>query len=1457
MFRRKKSTTDVEQRPTPAISISGPMHISAQAPHAQSSHAAPTTPLYERFAKTTNPNGNGALPGQARKSMTSVRPRVVSESEEGGMRKSELRHERDGRSGGVAVRAGGRVGLGISAPSREDVARVSGQGRHQHQQMSPPTSPTFPRANGTSAAIPRQMPNVSADALDDPTPPTSLLVKKARPLPEPKTAATAKRAEKNGAHLTRMMTPPSPPTTTQHLPPVTPAQPAALQISSHVPTRPPDSSLSPPLPDETGALPSLGNLKVSPSLGNSLEAPRGPRRTRYSPLAAFGPPVSTSTSAGSSSSVPSAQETPPPPPPPKPLSSIGSIPNITTSHLSDTTQNLGIGTSRPSTDSFNYSDRHASVQPLKTASVELRVGLGADELETFHSPLFGTGFNTRTNEKYERDDDTDIDPRVKQASRHRGEPSNTTSQDSLPVLSSNVRAASNIGNGDVDMEDEDENDHIVSWSRGRSGRMVPRTIQDVPTNTAAPPTPPSPPAPTLSMILDARPGQVESGLAVQRTESVSSTGSMRRKVTMYTTYTDEDVPELPGIQQTHQQTPRTLIRGQIPTPPTSVDGHGNDQNQRLTITGILEEEQSPDVPSPSSLINRSIRGMNLHHAIPESSSSSPSSPVPSTGNLVDSRPKPAESHGNNAISNMTAIKVVAPSLVASSSSSSANLSSQDELQGRPTPKLRTQNLPLQTYSPQPDYRQSQQHEAPPSPPQSPPQPVTPVVLASQPGPRTRSKSRTRSTRPGTGSSSHSQHYVPPSSASSSDGPARSPSALSALNPFSSGSTGGIGHTHRKLTKTPPHSVRPRADSTNTVEQHQIQHQRTITESPEQMDLLVDADPFAKGEVVRAPALGDPASISGASMPPPVPPFARSQCSGASSGPASPASPGDYVSSRAHRRGQGLDARSREDARAFASRWDATDRKECLKPSAPESGTNGVGQMEAEPESEPEPEPAEPTFYPLEKHLMHAELLGALLPYLTFRDWCMVAAVNDALRRQIEHKRELRELVLEHYLHTVGYGRWRWSTKEHIMLTFRDLNSYMRGVSIPSHQYSVYAKAWLDAKQQVQERPDDEYLKFNLKTASAQKSLLASSCRAFTRVVLRLRAQAEAMEKDAEGDAVVYQFTPPQSSASVNAKAHAPAQIQNHARRSMSRARAGSPSRPGSPGASSLSHSQHGHVLNGSSNGHGSAKINRYERAALAGLGPHFRSPLFRLGHSPCLRVCIPNPEGVWLSDSSVLECEKELKRAGVIPLLRAGDVVWDIAVGDEGNDGRMVWDGNYLIDLDYTYSRSGEVPQYLHTLAFPPSYFHRVIRAPGNPICHIDISPWGEEIAANLQLLQDRIKTETPQGGHHTVVRWIHRSRFRIRPNPYTNAPTPISGTSLSVDPGWYGTVIIEFEGTNEGLADLQQRCKSGFPPRAVGRENDAAANVKAASKVFRLLRERSRPGEIWLRAVREKERLL
>lgn len=77
----------------------------------------------------------------------------------------------------------------------------------------------------------------------------------------------------------------------------------------------------------------------------------------------------------------------------------------------------------------------------------------------------------------------------------------------------------------------------------------------------------------------------------------------------------------------------------------------------------------------------------------------------------------------------------------------------------------------------------------------------------------------------------------------------------------------------------------------------------------------------------------------------------------------------------------------------------------------------------------------------------------------------------------------------------------------------------------------------------------------------------------------------------------------------------------------------------------------------------------------------------------------------------------------------------------------ILWFFCYSVqDLDFTYSETGDLPAYLPSLAFPPPYFHRVIRTAGehnNPVCHIDVSPWGNEIMSHLQLLQDKVKTET------------------------------------------------------------------------------------------------------------------
>ncbi len=182
--------------------------------------------------------------------------------------------------------------------------------------------------------------------------------------------------------------------------------------------------------------------------------------------------------------------------------------------------------------------------------------------------------------------------------------------------------------------------------------------------------------------------------------------------------------------------------------------------------------------------------------------------------------------------------------------------------------------------------------------------------------------------------------------------------------------------------------------------------------------------------------------------------------------------------------------------------------------------------------------------------------------------------------------------------------------------------------------------------------------------------LQVACRSYTRVVLRLRAQAEA-EARVHASAAASPASPQSRRGLPSVKSTTSVNNVPAGKRSFSR----SSSRAPSP-TSSWSHS-YGHARSPSQPGQFSTaqSINGHG----VGNGNGFHSPLFRLRRAPLLQVFVPSPDGDWLSDSSVVECEKELKRAGVVHLLRPGDVVWDTAVGDEGNLGRLVWDGGYLI----------------------------------------------------------------------------------------------------------------------------------------------------------------------------------
>lgn len=192
---------------------------------------------------------------------------------------------------------------------------------------------------------------------------------------------------------------------------------------------------------------------------------------------------------------------------------------------------------------------------------------------------------------------------------------------------------------------------------------------------------------------------------------------------------------------------------------------------------------------------------------------------------------------------------------------------------------------------------------------------------------------------------------------------------------------------------------------------------------------------------------------------------------------------------------------------------------------------------------------------------------------------------------------------------------------------------MRGVSTPTHEYARVSALYIHSLS-IHPTHRDHSLRETVQQ-------LAASTRAYTRVVLRLRAQAE-------------------KEASV---------ARARGNRASMRGGSRTPSRAPSPTTSSVSHANHSYA---------SLPAQQPVSRTVVAAGT-FQSPLFRLRRAPLLRVFVPSPDGDWLSDKSVLECEAECKRAGVMGLMRAGDVVWDVAVGDEGNVGRLVWDGSYLI----------------------------------------------------------------------------------------------------------------------------------------------------------------------------------
>jgi hypothetical protein len=65
-----------------------------------------------------------------------------------------------------------------------------------------------------------------------------------------------------------------------------------------------------------------------------------------------------------------------------------------------------------------------------------------------------------------------------------------------------------------------------------------------------------------------------------------------------------------------------------------------------------------------------------------------------------------------------------------------------------------------------------------------------------------------------------------------------------------------------------------------------------------------------------------------------------------------------------------------------------------------------------------------------------DLLGELLNYLSFYEWCILASVSKHVRTKLVETGDLTEVVLERFLKTVGYVKWCWDGPDPLPLSLQ-------------------------------------------------------------------------------------------------------------------------------------------------------------------------------------------------------------------------------------------------------------------------------------------------------------------------------------------------------------------------------------------------------------------------------------
>ncbi|KAI0795019.1 hypothetical protein C8Q75DRAFT_522637 [Abortiporus biennis] len=156
-------------------------------------------------------------------------------------------------------------------------------------------------------------------------------------------------------------------------------------------------------------------------------------------------------------------------------------------------------------------------------------------------------------------------------------------------------------------------------------------------------------------------------------------------------------------------------------------------------------------------------------------------------------------------------------------------------------------------------------------------------------------------------------------------------------------------------------------------------------------------------------------------------------------PPAPPSPEDYAKSRSQRRGERLEkSRPLESSNVNSSSQGNHDHDHHHRHSEYDhEDHHHRHHHHHEHDSDSPEEPAEeyvPKYYPLVLHACDATLLANTVCYLSFYEWTVLTSVSREIRDTMFKRRDLSEIVLERYLHTVGYERWKWKGREPLVLS---------------------------------------------------------------------------------------------------------------------------------------------------------------------------------------------------------------------------------------------------------------------------------------------------------------------------------------------------------------------------------------------------------------------------------------